>query len=151
MTLNISKTLAVSIFFNILSLGILVGVLHSPIAMMFMPPFGVEVDGMPEHGKSLMKETLNDMQKIELEMRPQMLTLHNDLKTFVQKDVFDEAEFDVLRNRMRDLGQATMDKCSERIKQLLKRLTAQERRLLVNSMMFGPPSLAMPGPFSHEP
>lgn len=143
-----SKAFIISLFLNVLCVGILIGMIcRPPFPMMGQPPFASAFNAMPDHGKSLMRETFMNMKKLDAEMRPQMMEIHDDLKKLVQTEPFDEQAFDVLRMRVRGVGQTTMDKGSENIKTLLKSLTLEERKVLVDSMMFNPPPL----PFEHLP
>ncbi|NDE91258.1 MAG: periplasmic heavy metal sensor [Alphaproteobacteria bacterium] len=132
----------VSLGLNILLLGfVLGGVLLRPSFPMPMMAMKGMLEHIPEHGRALIKEAFTDLRKTHEDMEAELKSARQSLADAVAAPQLDLSTLDKAEERMRSNAETMIKKGSVRMRELLQKLTPEERVIIADHLRTAPPEM----------
>jgi uncharacterized membrane protein len=140
MNRTIKLTFAASLILNVVLVGVLLGRLPRDVGFGRQQRTERALRDLPEPTQTRLREKLQQMRAAGDPIRKQIAAAREEALVIMGNDPFDEAAYDRQVGKINDLQLERFQKMGQVVKEIVKELPAEERRLFVQVLRRPPPS-----------
>jgi len=140
MNRTIKLTFVGSLILNVLLVGVLLGRLPRDVGFGRQQRIERALRDLPEPAQTRLREKLTQMRAAGDPTRKQIAAAREEALVIIGNDPFDEAAYDRQVGKINDLQLERFQKTGQVVKEIVKELPAEERRLFAEVLRRPPPS-----------